>query len=150
PRSAEPSARACGRSCRRASTEAWDPFRASCASRAQESLRLRPRGCRSLHRRRHRALSPGANLIERRKRGQHFRRDIELLLQLVEALATLFEGALVVALAREALFRFLTSRAECRVDVTAEQRRDVHLHLLAMDVFFAHLVAVDRSHLVLG
>jgi len=75
-----------------------------------------------LHRRRHRPLGPGANLIERRQRGQHLRRDVELLLQLVETLATLFEGALVVALAREALFRLLTSRAERRVDVSTEQR----------------------------
>src|SRR5436190_22148701 len=134
----------------RASTAASDPFRAPCASQVQGSLLLSPRRRLPLDRRRDRSLGLGANLIERRQRGQHLGRDIELLLQLGEAPAALFEGALVVALSREALFRFLTSGAECRVDVSTEQRRDVYLHLLAMDVFFAHLVAVYRPHLVFG
>src|SRR5437773_10809603 len=89
-----------------------------------------------------------ADLILARQRQENLGRDVELLLQLRQALAAFFERALVVALPQEPLFRIDAALPQRRIDVATEQRRDVHLHLLAVDVLDADLVAVDRPHFV--
>ena len=55
-------------------------------------------------------------------------------LQRDQAVLALLERALVVALLREARLRLRAAVAQHRVDVAAEQRRDVDLHRLAPDV----------------
>src|SRR5205085_9572156 len=71
--------------------------------------------------------------------------NVERLLQLGQASLALFERALVIALLGEAAVRVLAALSQRRVDVAPEQRRDVHLHLLAFEVGRVDFVAVDRS-----
>ena len=70
-------------------------------------------------------------------------------LQRDQAVLALLERAVVVALLREARLRLGAAVAQHRVDVAAEQRRDVDLHRLAPHVVRLDLLAVDRPVAVL-
>ena len=94
-------------------------------------------------------LGLGLDLVQGGQARQHLGRDVEVLLQLDEALLALLERPLLVALLREARLRLLAAVAQRRVDVAAEQGRDVHLHGLAADVVRLDLAAVNRPVAVL-
>ena len=70
-------------------------------------------------------------------------------LQRDQAVLPLLQRAVVVALLGEARLRLGAAIAQHRVDVAAEQRRDVHLHRLAAHVVGLHLLAVDRAVAIL-
>ena len=95
---------------------------------ARPALRGRaPRACSALAR-----ISSGDGSAASTSAGMS-----SVLLQLHQAVLPLLERALVVALLRESRLRLHAAIAQHRVDVAAEQRRDVHLHRLAADVVAA-------------
>src|SRR5262249_37256344 len=89
-----------------------------------------------------RPLGALLNVAHRGQAHQDLVRDVEVLAELLEAALALQERTRLVALGREALPRFRAAVLERRVEIAAEQRGDVDLHRLALDVFLADDVAV--------